>query len=71
MTVLDSKKLFSAIDKKMKEEKIPISKTIETIGISRTSYYRLKQGESVGMDTFLFIINWLMEAPEKFFMEVE
>jgi len=66
---LDSKKMHFDILKKLNTIKKPQRFLTEKINVSRATLYRMSKGKKIDFDTFLILLNWLEESPEKYITE--
>ena len=66
---LDSKKMHFDILKKLNTIKKPQRFLTEKINVSRATLCRMSKGKKIDFDTFLILLNWLEESPEKYITE--
>ena len=66
MLIVDTKLIHSDILKRLNAIKKPQRHITEKLGISRAIFWRMSKGMPVTMETFLTLLNWLENEPNRY-----
>ena len=71
MLELDTKLMHSDILKRLNAINKPQRYITDKLGISRSTFWRLSTGQDITMETFLTLITWLEEEPNRYIKETK